>query len=279
MANPESTSGPEWLLVEDMCSEASIRSLPATLAPRQCFLPGTRLVTSEGVKAVEDLKSGVHLLDLEDNLVKITDVVNYKPPIERDLVTVSLEHGSFQVTSDHYIPVVVGNTHAQIEAGELKEGMMILAADGQALIHNIERHNCVTTEVVEVHLEDLSAVVCMDLGGALAGVYGAVPCKIQYRVNYLAGQLDALAPSSRHSGKASSEPWLSQTLGLLTGEGSFPLSIGSNGHPRCAGACNLYKKGLCKYAAHCDACHVSTCKKHKKVPGKNERQRRARKHA
>jgi len=270
------TSWSDAVIVANPADVHSVQSAPGSFYHPQCLLPSSELMTPDGPVNASNLWDGMMLTTLDGSTVQLLKHLTL-PARDRDVVALELPGiGSFQITADHLVLAKKADQqqYQPTPAKELSPGMQLFGSHAPVVIGTVAKLPPTTTEVVQFHLNDPTAMVklkvgidcvCVSENSQTTLVYGFSPCK---------GFCDVVEVSSNPSRKTVSEPWATADIAAtLTCHDGFPLSLGSNGHPDCHGACHLYKKGRCKYSVHCLACHVPSCSKHKASPGKMQRAR------
>jgi len=272
-----STRSPILQTLAEMDRHADVTSAQSALASfqlQQCITPDTYLKTPGGRIRAAEMQKGTELTKLHGGTVKVSTHRNM-PELERDSVKISAGTGSFVITADHGLAARwCGKDFSMTQASEVSLGMQLAAMGEPATISEVKKIPAMLTEVVQFELEEPLAMVAIESGGDYVGIFGSQPAKVQFQINHLKGLCDMVEVSSSASQAAVSEPWgRAKARALLSCKDGFPRSVGSHQHPNCAGACNLFKKGRCKYGIFCMSCHTPGCATHKASPGKNQRTR------
>lgn len=240
----------------------------------QCLLPGAQVRSTAGMIDVKDIGKGCTLESTNGGVLIVRNCFEVLAR-ERDIVRVELEDGHFEVTSDHFVEASRGHTWYPWQVSELKEGMFIRTEDGQSEIIGIEPHPRQHVAVYKLELVE-NGTVWLDAKDVFVSIFGGEP---ELSENELRDLVYLQPPRNFHPdpSRPRSDPCGDRIFASVD-PGNVELaipspSVGSAGHPECAGACNHMKKfGRCKYGDACQDCHIIGCRTRlKRKIGKRQR--------
>lgn len=203
--------------------------------------------------------------------------------MEYDQYIIEIGSDQFKLIADHPLPArsKEDGDFLDFAAGELREGMEVLTADGPVCVTGVSSSR-VSLQVWKIELEPPQAK-CYLFGqyGRHLAVYGSPPrgkAVIRYRAIEVVPDADKCPCESIQSDPRDNRITLQVELNQL----ALPLlkelhdnqcpSVGSLLHPDCKGRCK--SQPTCVKGSGCAFCHVLDCKNVQPRPNSRSRHRR-----